>query len=62
MKRILLLLLTALGFTGCDPEEEPQPDMYGTPYAEYAPKNHPPEADGEAQTPAGAAPLTKPGS
>ena len=35
MNKLWMLLLSLLGFAGCD---EPQEDMYGTPYAEYTVK------------------------
>ncbi len=43
MKRWCLLLLSLLGFAGCD---ETQEEMYGTPYAEYAVKGRVTDAAG----------------
>ena len=45
MKKFYLLLLSLLGFAGCD---EPQEDMYGSPYAEYSVKGRVTDAAGKA--------------
>ena len=36
-KFILGGLLTVLGFSACDPEDDPFVDMYGSPYVMYGP-------------------------
>ena len=43
MNKLWMLLLSLLGFAGCD---EPQEDMYGTPYAEYTVKGRVTDAAG----------------
>ncbi len=43
MKKFYLLLLSLLGFVGCDKTQE---DMYGTPYADYAVKGRVTDAAG----------------
>lgn len=45
MNKVWIVLLSLLGFAGCD---EPQEDMYGSPYAEYSVKGRVTDAAGKA--------------
>lgn len=45
--RLLLLLLALLGFTGCSDSQEPEPDMYGTPFARFTIKGRVKDSQGK---------------